>query len=332
MRFSGATTPVLRWPGYARMAEGRIWERALERSRSALAQGALQPLDTEVLPLVSLQVAGFECRRLRSRLPRHLKPAGPKPNPFRPWDRRLEVEPVGDDHVLILNKYPVQRGHLLLISREWVPQGAWLTPNDWRAVMQVDADTTGLWFFNSGPLAGASQPHRHLQLLPRSASEAFCPRQHWFENQCGSTDQNGISDDPHGDRGRRRLAGDPLRAACAVLHRERLSTGSDPALSLERLYRHLARSLELGDPEVSAAPAHPYNLLLTPQWMALIRREREHSHGFSINGLGFAGYLLLTDGSDADWLQRHGPEALLREVVPDIRASTVGCTGEDVNR
>ena len=116
------------------------------------------------------------------------------------------------------------------------------------------------------------------------------------------------------------------------MSRERGSADSDPALSLQELYRRLARSLELGDPESSAAPAHPYNLLLTPQWMALIRREREHSHGFSINGLGFAGYLLLTDHSDANWLERHGPEALLREVVPNIRASTVGGADVDVNR
>jgi len=308
------------------MAEGRIWERALECSASALAQGALQPLDTAVLPLASLQDAGFECRRLRSSLPRHLRPAGPKPNPFRPWDRRLEVEPVADNHVLILNKYPVQRGHLLLISRDWVPQGAWLTADDWRAVAQVDADTTGLWFFNSGPSAGASQPHRHLQLLPRSATEALCPRQHWFETQIRFTN------DQPGNRGHEHLAGDPLRAACAVLGRERRSADSDPSLTLQGLYRLLAMSLELGDPEGSAAPAHPYNLLLTPQWMALIRREREHSHGFSINGLGFAGYLLLTDHADADWLERHGPEALLREVVPNIRASTVGGADVDVNR
>jgi len=308
------------------MAEARIWEKALECSASALAQGALQPLDTELLPLASLQDAGFECRRLRSHLPRHLRPAGPKPNPFRPWDRRLEVEPVADDHVLILNKYPVQRGHLLLISRDWVPQGAWLTANDWRAVAQVDADTTGLWFFNSGPLAGASQPHRHLQLLPRSATEPLCPRQHWFETQIRFTN------DQPGNRGHEHLAGDPLRAACAVLGRERRSADSDPFLTLQGLYRRLAMSLELGDPEGSAAPAHPYNLLLTPQWMALIRREREHSHGFSINGLGFAGYLLLTDHADADWLERHGPEALLREVVPNIRASTVGGADVDVNR
>ena len=308
------------------MADARIWEKALECSASALAQGALQPLDTELLPLASLQDAGFECRRLRSHLPRHLRPAGPKPNPFRPWDRRLEVEPVADDHVLILNKYPVQRGHLLLISRDWVPQGAWLTANDWRAVAQVDADTTGLWFFNSGPLAGASQPHRHLQLLPRSATEALCPRQHWFETQMRFTN------DQPGNRGRERLVGDPLRAACAVLPREDLSADCDPALNLQRLYRRLALSLELGDPESAAAPAHPYNLLLTPQWMALIRREREHSHGFSINGLGFAGYLLLTDHADAHWLERHGPEALLREVVPNIRASTVGGVAVDVNR
>jgi hypothetical protein len=37
------------------MAEARIWEKALQCSASALAQGALQPLDTELLPLASLQ-------------------------------------------------------------------------------------------------------------------------------------------------------------------------------------------------------------------------------------------------------------------------------------
>ena len=38
---------------------------------------------------------------------------------------------------------------------------------DWRAIQQVNKDTSGLWFFNSSPIAGASQPHRHFQLLRR---------------------------------------------------------------------------------------------------------------------------------------------------------------------
>ena len=39
----------------------------------------------------------------------------------------------------------------------------------------------GLWFFNSAPEAGASQPHRHLQLLPRDEGQIICPEAEKFE-------------------------------------------------------------------------------------------------------------------------------------------------------
>ena len=50
--------------------------------------------------------------------------------------------------------------------------------------------------------------------------------------------------------------------------------------------------------------------------MALIRRRCEEACGFSINALGFAGYLLATEQSDQDWIQQNGAEALLRRGVP----------------
>ena len=37
--------------------------------------------------------------------------------------------------------------------------------------------------------------------------------------------------------------------------------------------------------------------------------------GFSVNSLGFAGYLLATKDSDLNWLIAHGPETLLEKVV-----------------
>jgi len=88
----------------------------------------------------------------------------------------------------------------------------------------------------------------------------------------------------------------------------------------------------LGNPKTDAAPRHPYNLLLTPEWMAIIRRRQESSHGFSINGLGFAGYLLAIETSDLDWLERHGPKALLQDVVAEVRGPTVGEDSASVNR
>ena len=51
---------------------------------------------------------------------------GPKQIPFCPWEKILEIDKIGDNHQLILNKYPVQKGHILLITNEWKPQNGWL--------------------------------------------------------------------------------------------------------------------------------------------------------------------------------------------------------------
>ena len=275
------------------------WLEALERSKTAQASGALVPLTTDLLQLSTDKPLPFELRQLHGFPPRHLNPEGPKPNPFQPWDQRLEVAPIGNDHVLILNKYPVQKGHMLLITRDWAAQAGWLNFADWSALSAVDRDTSGLWFYNSGPDAGASQPHRHLQLLRRHSTEQICPRMDWFHRRLADL---------------KTTSGSVLENNCVVKERSKSQHRSDQQALLED-YLELADRLCLGNPLRNQRPLQAYNMLLTRDWMALIRRRREGMAGFSINGLGFAGYLLCTKNSDLDWLKRHGPEALLEEVV-----------------
>ena len=265
----------------------------------AKASGALVPLKTSLTHLMGEGGTSFELRHLLSATPKHLRAAGPKPNPFLPWDQRLEVERIGDSHVVILNKYPVQSAHMLLITQTWQPQTGWLSLDDWRALALVDATTTGLWFFNSGPNAGASQPHRHLQLLPRAAGEPICARQDWFR-RCAA--------DPTV------LADDPLFRSSRVAPLTSPLTGE----TLHRIYLSLAGELGLGSPSNDSCPRAAYNLLLSRQWMAIVRRQTEGIRGFSVNALGFAGSLLSTDESDREWIQRSGPEALLRAVVEAV--------------
>jgi len=287
------------------------WNRALEQSEKALKSGALVPLSTSLEPLEESAESNFELRTLESRLPKHFKREGPKPNPFKPWDRDLEVARLDPGHAVILNKYPVQRGHMLLITADWAAQDGWLDLSDWTALVRVDQDTSGLWFFNSGPIAGASQPHRHLQLLPRSTGERSCPRDHWFQKRLESKEKS-------------ETASDPLWNGCSVI--SRISQSNDicaQAQSLYASYLSLSEHLGLGHPSQDQRPKSFYNLLLTPQWMAMVRRRREGAAGFSVNALGFAGYLLATTGADLHWLRAQGPEALLREVVLEIRGNTV---------
>ena len=272
---------------------GRFASLGLEQSQRARLSGALVPLATELVEQSGL--APFVVRRLLSATPKHLRGAGPKPNPFLPWDRELQVHLLGETHLLLLNKYPVQEGHLLLITQQWKAQAGWLEPTDWQALAQVDHDSPGLWFFNSCAAAGASQPHRHLQLLPRDPGSISCPLQPAIEAQLAGQKPAW----PWRYRLSRRSARDP----------------DDAALELESLYRQQLSELGLGEPERDPAPRRPYNLLIDRHWMLTVERVQEHWAGFSINALGFAGYLLVTENSDTAWLQQRGPWELLRAVA-----------------
>jgi ATP adenylyltransferase len=256
-------------------------------SRAALAAGALVPLRTEHLTHPGW--SPFLVRRLLDPTPKHLRQAGPRPNPFCPWDQRLEVLGL-NDHVVLLNKFPVEPRHLLLITRGWEPQQGWLDSRDWEAVARLMAQVNGLWFFNSGPDAGASQPHRHLQLLPRQADLPLCPLEDGFRHIAsgGSTPwpwRLGLRPLPGGE--------------------------TPPAAVLEATYQELCESQGLGSPRVDPRPRGPYNLLFGGDWMALVPRVLEGCRGFSLNALGFAGYLLATEESDLDWLRLQGPLPLL---------------------
>ena len=273
-----------------------LLRKAKEVTVAASASGALVPLDTTLTHLMGDGGSRFELRHLLSATPKHLRASGPKPNPFLPWDQRLEVDRIGDSHVVILNKYPVQTSHMLLITQDWQPQTGWLSMEDWRSLARIDATTTGLWFFNSGPDAGASQPHRHLQLLPRAAGERICARDDWFRRCAQNTTMS---------------AQDPLLRSSRVAAISSILTGE----TLQELYLALADDLGLGHPTTDDCPRGAYNLLLSRQWMAIVRRRREGIRGFSVNALGFAGSLLSTEASDRQWIQRSGPEALLQAVV-----------------
>ncbi len=277
----------------------RLWKAGLQRSDGARAVQALVPLATELLVRPSAEP--FMVRRLLSATPKHLRASGPRPNPFLPWDPRLEVALLGQSHVVLLNKYPVQPGHLLLITQHWQPQSGWLQASDWQAVAELDADTGGLWFFNSCAASGASQPHRHLQLLPRPAEASSCPLAELILQQLEHQQPRW-----------------PWRYAISRRLPHPGVEGASPrevARDLEQHYRHHAGLLELGDPQHDPQPRHPYNLLFTDHWFMSVRRQQEHCAGFSVNALGFAGYLLATEASDLDWLEQQGPWQLLNAVA-----------------
>ena len=276
------------------MRREKYWEKALEQTSVSINKNNLHPLETKIVTKEFYGKNDFIIRKLDTSKLKKKICYGPKQNPFYPWEKILEIEKIGNNHQLILNKYPVQKGHILLITNSWKPQNGWLDINDWSAIQNVNKDTSGLWFFNSSPIAGASQPHRHIQLLRRPYGEVSCPREKWFLDLETKNDIN-----------------TKLKESIVVSHFNFLENLS----YIYNLYLELTKRIGLGDPINDEKPRYPHNILITNKWIAIIKRSFDNLYGFSVNGLGFAGYLVITEKSDINYLKEYGPEKLLENFV-----------------
>jgi sulfate adenylyltransferase (ADP) / ATP adenylyltransferase len=211
------------------------------------------------------------------------------PDPFLPpYDPRLHVADLGPFHALLLNKYPVLDGHLLIVTRRWAPQTAFPDPEDFAATAPLLHGRPALAFYNGGPESGASQPHRHFQAvtLPLGPVPAAIPTAAWIEQAAAGAPL-------------------PFPGAAAKLPAA-LWSEPDPGKKLHATASELLRRSGR-DP---SAPGS-FNLLFTTEWMLAVPRTRRRFGGVSVNSLGYAGALIAKTGEGLDTLSARGPLAVL---------------------
>ena len=160
----------------------------------------------------------------------------------------------------------------------------------------------GLGFYNGGTMAGASQAHKHLQLvpLPLMHGEPPLPIAPLLPD-VGPDKLTTIPD---------------LPIAHAFMRFRQAGSACAPAAHLHRGYLMLLKHLVLRTPAGSDRPA-PYNLLVTRDWMLAVRRSAEAWERISVNSLGFAGALLVRDQADLERLREVGPMQILQAVARD---------------
>lgn len=287
---------------------GTLWRRVQERARRALERGVLAPIETEeqVFPEAGIPFSVRIVSTLRAKARADDQEDGGDRNPFRPPDPDLLVAGVSATHVAILNRFPVLRQHLVVATREPQDQALPLTAADFDALARCLAEIDGLAFFNCGPESGASQRHRHLQLIPFPVGPGSEPTP--IERALAP-----VLADP----GRATLPAHPFRHAVTPLPPTAWQP-QDPARAAEALrlaYRALAAKtgLQLRAPD----PAPPHNFLATRHWAMLVPRSQEAFEGISINALGYAGALLVKDQTQLATVRRQGPIAVLRAVATD---------------
>ncbi|CAK7265984.1 bifunctional AP-4-A phosphorylase/ADP sulfurylase [Sporothrix epigloea] len=242
----------------------------------------------------------------------------------------------GSTHRLVLNKFAISQDHSILATSDFRPQTHLLEASDLAAayacVEAYHQQGEELYvFYNSGANSGASQPHRHLQLLPVARIQEGLPKGSQFGEACGETTGGTLVD---------QLAWTSAELPIVVAT-VRLPDSSSVSASLLyetylRLYRqgcaaaaNTSAMIDAGETvdttaeERGTIPARmSYNLALTRKSMAIIPRAAEGSavtpdgDMLSLNGTVLAGTALVK--SEAEWDALRSDPSLLENVLLQI--------------
>ena len=152
---------------------GTLWHRMVAQTKLALQCGALQPIPTayELVPSEGMDfivrvISQLARKDAAAQQQRQNAAMGKPTDPFLPYEPDLFVTHISPTHLALLNKFNVVNHHLLLVTRAFEAQTTWLTQSDFEALWACMFEVDGFAFYNAGPVAGASQSHKHLQLLP----------------------------------------------------------------------------------------------------------------------------------------------------------------------
>jgi ATP adenylyltransferase len=278
---------------------GTLAEKVTQRTTHALQCGALQPIPTDYQFVEDGNIRFMV--RISSNLARKDKAKKQEKkdknfNPFLPYEEDLFVANISEFHLCLLNKYNVIDNHLLIVTREFEEQENLLNLADFQAMWACLAEIDGLVFYNSGKTAGASQRHKHLQLVPLP----LVP-----EGESIPIEAAIAAAEFEGDVGT--MPDFPFLHAIAKLDPSLPSTETAEA-TLES-YLNLLRMTGVKEKDDA------YNLLATREWMLLVPRSREDFDSISVNSLGFAGALFVRNEDRLNALKQHGPLTVLTNVA-----------------
>ncbi|EKG13917.1 hypothetical protein MPH_08916 [Macrophomina phaseolina MS6] len=221
------------------------------------------------------------------------EPPKPKFDPFEaPPDDLLVAqvpEPENPSHILVLNKYPVIRDHLIIATKENKPQTQLLEQDDldttyatlaeWERAKKGPAGGRLFAFFNSGEHSGASQPHRHLQFLPVDSMRSSPDTDGWdllvdrilkspHSVSTGFISDTSIPFAHFASRIPPNASGPELHTIYTALH--------STAVEFVRKYihSHPSTSLALHTPNSDNRSSISYNMALTTEAMVIAPRRR----------------------------------------------------------
>jgi ATP adenylyltransferase len=277
------------------------WQDVVTQTQRALACGALRSFDTVQsviedggVPFLVRQAANLVRKEEASKLAAKATAdaASAWRDPFSPCEEALRVGDIGERHFLLLNKFNVLAHHLLIVTTDFEPQESLIGEDDFAALFACLERFDGLGFYNGGTIAGSSQPHKHLQIVPLPFDGHALPIEPFID----TAHTSGVFRAPQ----------------LAFAHAAAWLDDDDPA-NAHAIYLQLLNAIGVQPLDV-AGVAHqsaPYNVLVTRRWMLAVPRGVSHVEGVAVNALGFAGSLFVRDAAQRDVVETLGPMKLL---------------------
>ena len=293
------------------MEKGALWDRVVATTRQALTAGILVPVPTNYTFIEDHGVRFFirvlsglgrkdEARKKQKAAVERGKSA----NPFLPPEKDLVVADISGTHLALLNKFNVVENHLLIVTRAFEDQDMLLTLPDFEALWLCMAEYDSLGFYNGGREAGASQQHKHLQLVPLPLAPEG-PR---------------VPVEPllaHAPEGMGTVPGFLFQHSFARLGGDLTGSPLKAARKAFELYRTMLSNVGMTAPQLTGPvrQSMPYCLLVTRDWMLLVPRSMEFFEDISLNSLAFAGSFFVRNEQQLDRLKSFGPMNALRRVA-----------------
>ncbi len=290
---------------------GTLWSRLIQQTEYARDTGALQSIATDY-QFIQYNDISFIVRRVYN-LARKKKAkqkqkqqeikTGKYFDPFLPYEEDLFVSDISPTHLCLLNKFNVVDHHLLIVTRDFEEQDNLLNFHDFVALWACMQEIDGLAFYNGGKTAGASQRHKHLQLVPLP----FIPdtekipiqpalNQAVYSNSLGT------------------IPSFPFSNAIAKIKITDLDSPLSAGKVMLDCYYSLLEKVGFSIDLNNSLQPGAYNLLVTRNWMLLVPRSQEAYANICINSLGFAGSLFVKNRKSLELLQEVNPMTILSAV------------------
>ena len=232
------------------------------------------------------------------------------PNPFLPPERELFVCYLSSTHSLVLNKYNIVPHHSLIITRNYEPQERSLTAADFEATMAVvramPKPYGGLAYFNCGPQSGASQPHKHIQVIPlplitgpkaQLGATHYCiPFQHSIEETLAGVAAWSVTS---------------VHSLPFINFVARINVQKSSQLAETHAFMLRRAKEEVGQSDMNELS---FNTLFTKDFMMLIPRSKESYSSVFCNAMAFAGSFFVRNMDELHAIREIGPLRILSEV------------------